>query len=84
MKDYIRNRVLEEAQHMINSKTTIRKTSKTFFVSKSTVYKDMSERLPEINSEIFVQVKSILDTNKAERAIGCGLATRKKYRKCFV
>lgn len=82
--DYVRNRVLEEAQHMINSKTTIRKTAKVFGVSKSTVHKDMTDRLPQMNSEIFVKVKDVLDTNKAERAVRGGLATRRKYRNCFI
>jgi putative DeoR family transcriptional regulator (stage III sporulation protein D) len=82
--DYVRKRTLAEAEHMINLKTTIRGTAKVFGVSKSTTHRDMSEILPRINSEIFIQVKSVLDVNKTERAIRGGLATRRKYRNCFV
>lgn len=82
--DYVRNRVLKEAQHMIALKTTIRSTAKVFGVSKSTVHRDMTNKLPQMNSEIFIQVKNVLDNNKAERAVRAGMATRRKYRNCFI
>ena len=66
MKDYIEERVLEVANYIIDSKATIRKTAKIFGVSKSTIHKDMTERLPKINPAIAKEVL-ILDLNKSER-----------------
>lgn len=80
MKDYIEERVLEVAHYIIDSKATIRKTAKVFGVSKSTIHKDMTERLPKINPQIAEEAKEILDYNKAERHIRGGKATRMKYK----
>ena len=80
MKDYIEERVLEVANYIINSKATIRKTAKVFGVSKSTIHKDMTERLPKINPQIADEAKNILDYNKAERHIRGGKATKLKYK----
>lgn len=80
MKDYIEERVLEVAKYIIESKATIRKTAKIFGVSKSTIHKDMTERLPKINPQIAKEAKSILDYNKAERHIRGGKATKMKYK----
>lgn len=80
MKDYIEERVLEVAKYIISSKATIRKTAKVFGVSKSTIHKDMTERLPKINPQIAGQTKQILDFNKAERHIRGGEATKMKYK----
>lgn len=80
MKDYIEERVLEVANYIINSKATIRKTAKVFGVSKSTIHKDMTERLPKINPQVADQAKNILDFNKAERHIRGGKATKMKYK----
>lgn len=80
MKDYIEERVLEVAQYIIDSKATIRKTAKVFGVSKSTIHKDMTERLPKINPGIAEEAKNILDLNKAERHIRGGKATKLKYK----
>ena len=80
MKDYIEERVLEVAQYIIYSRSTIRKTAKVFGVSKSTIHKDMTERLPKINPDIAEEAKSILDLNKAERHIRGGKATKLKYK----
>ncbi|HEY8890905.1 MAG TPA: sporulation transcriptional regulator SpoIIID [Clostridium sp.] len=80
MKDYIEDRVLEVAKYIIESKSTIRRTAKVFGVSKSTIHKDMTERLPTINPQIANQAKTILDLNKAERHIRGGRATRLKYK----
>lgn len=80
MKDYIEDRVLEVAKYIIGSKATIRKTAKVFGVSKSTIHKDMTERLPKINPQIAKEAKSILDYNKAERHIRGGKATKMKYK----
>lgn len=80
MKDYIEERVLEVANYIIDSKATIRKTAKVFGVSKSTIHKDMTERLPKINPSIAQEAKNILDLNKAERHIRGGKATKLKYK----
>ena len=80
MKDYIEDRVLEVANYIIESKSTIRRTAKVFGVSKSTIHKDMTERLPTINPQIANEAKTILDLNKAERHIRGGKATRLKYK----
>ena len=80
MKDYIEERVLEVAQYIIDSKATIRKTAQVFGVSKSTIHKDMTERLPKINPQIAKEAKNILDFNKAERHIRGGKATKMKYK----
>lgn len=80
MKDYIEERVLEVAHYIIDSKATIRKTAKVFGVSKSTIHKDMTERLPKINQAIAQEAKYILDMNKSERHIRGGKATKLKYK----
>ncbi|WP_291636517.1 sporulation transcriptional regulator SpoIIID [Clostridium sp.] len=80
MKDYIEDRVLEVAKYIIDSKATIRRTAKVFGVSKSTIHKDMTERLPTINLQIANEAKTVLDLNKAERHIRGGKATRLKYK----
>lgn len=79
MKDYIEVRVKEVANYIIDTKSTIRETEKAFGVSKSTIHKDMTERLPKIDSEISEETHSILEINKAERHIRGGIATKNKY-----
>ena len=79
MKDYIEERVLGVAKYIIDSKSTIRKTAMAFGVSKSTIHKDMTARLPKINPIIAKEAKHILDLNKAERHIRGGKATKMKY-----
>ncbi|AAK80802.1 MULTISPECIES: sporulation transcriptional regulator SpoIIID [Clostridium] len=80
MKDYIEERVMEVAKYIIESKATIRKTAKVFGVSKSTIHKDMTERLPQINPQIAELAKGVLELNKAERHIRGGKATKMKYK----
>jgi len=80
LKDYIEDRVLEVAKYIIESEATIRKTASVFGVSKSTIDKDMTERLPKINAQIAEEAKNILDLNKAERHIRGGKATKMKYK----
>ena len=80
MKDYIRKRVLDIGDHILASKHTVRQTAALFGVSKSTVHKDMIERLPQINKRLAAKVRCVLELNKAERHIRGGEATRKKYR----
>lgn len=79
MKDYIEQRVLDIARYIIESDATVRKTANVFKVSKSTVHKDVSERLEKIDFSAWEQVKNILDKNKAERHIRGGIATKMKY-----
>ncbi len=81
MKDYIEDRVLELAQYILENKSTVRKTAKKFNISKSTVHKDVTERLQQLNGELASKVNDILKTNKAERHIRGGIATKEKYRK---
>lgn len=79
MQDYIERRVLEISRYVLESKGTVRQTARIFGVSKSTVHKDLTERLPRINDVMFQKVREILEVNKAERHIRGGEATRKKY-----
>ena len=80
MKDYIEERVLELAGYIIETGATVRAAAKKFRISKSTVNKDITERLLEINPGLAAQVKTVLDNNKAERHIRGGLATKEKYQ----
>jgi len=80
MKDYIRKRVLDICDYILESKQTVRQAATVFGVSKSTVHKDMIERLPSINKRLASRVRHILEVNKAERHIRGGEATRKKYK----
>ena len=75
----IEERAINLAQYIIDSKDTVRGTAKKFGISKSTVHKDVSERLLEINPILAVEVRKVLDENKAERHIRGGLATKLKY-----
>ncbi|MCG8515277.1 MAG: sporulation transcriptional regulator SpoIIID [Halanaerobiales bacterium] len=80
MKDYIRERVIEVAHYIYETKATVRQTAKIYGVSKSTIHKDVTERLLRIEAELAERVKQILEFNKAERHIRGGEATRKKYQ----
>ena len=80
MKDYIEERVLELAGYIIETGATVRAAAKKFRISKSTVHKDITERLLEINPGQAAHVKTVLDNNKAERHIRGGLATKEKYQ----
>ncbi len=79
MKGYIEDRVLELAEYLISNKSTVRETAKKYGISKSTVHKDIAERLTNINPAIAAQAKEIMDLNKAERHIRGGNATKQKY-----
>lgn len=81
MHDYIKDRAIKIGQHVIVTRETVRKIAKEFGVSKSTVHKDLTERLPEINPELAAQVKEILEYHKAIRHLRGGEATRLKYKK---
>ena len=79
MKDYIELRAIEVGRYIIDSKATVRKTATKFGVSKSTVHKDLTERLPQIDHHLAEEVRDILDINKSERDIRGGMDTRQKY-----
>lgn len=79
MKNYIEQRVLEIANYCLNNNATVRESAKRFGISKSTVHKDITERLPELNHELYEEVKKVLETNKAERHLRGGEATKQKY-----
>ena len=79
MQNYIRKRAVKIAYHILQTSNTVRQTAEVFGISKSTVHKDVSERLPRINRDLAEMVRCILDKNKAERHIRGGEATRQKY-----
>ena len=79
MKDYIEERAIEIANYIIEERTTVRQAAKKFGVSKSTIHKDVTDRLVQINPTLASQAREILDLNKSERHIRGGLATREKY-----
>jgi len=77
----IEERVYEFALYIIENKSTVRKTADYFGISKSTVHKDLSDRLKHIDKALYFKVKEILNFNKAERHIRGGMATKEKYSK---
>ena len=79
VKDYIEERAVEIADYIIETKATVRQTAKKFGISKSTVHKDCTDRLLQINPSMARAVRSVLDINKQERHIRGGLATKEKY-----
>ncbi len=79
MRDYIWRRVLDVSSYIAGTGSTVRETAGVFDVSKSTVHKDVSERLPQIDSRLAKRVRDVLERNKAERHIRGGEATRRKY-----
>ena len=78
-KFYIEERAVDLAHYIIDTGDTVRGAAKKFGISKSTVHKDVSERLKKINPALFLEVRTILDENKAERHIRGGMATKLKY-----
>lgn len=80
MKGNIEQRACDLATYIIDNKATVRMAAKEFNISKSTVHKDLTERLKQYNRPLYIQVKAILDQNKAERHLRGGIATRKKYK----
>ena len=80
IKENLEQRAEELALYLIENQTTVRAAAKKFGISKSTVHKDISERLPLYNRSLWLQVKALLDENKAQRHIRGGLATRRKYK----
>lgn len=81
MADTIEDRARELAVYMIENGATVRSAAQHFGISKSTVHKDLSQRLPYCSKVLYQQVRSILDENKAQRHIRGGMATKAKYKK---
>ena len=79
-RDYIEERAARLATYIIENKSTVRDAAKKFAISKSTVHKDISDRLRQFNLTLYAQVKEVLEENKAERHLRGGMATRRKYR----
>lgn len=79
MKEYIEERAVNIARYIIDNNATVRQTAKKFGISKSTVHKDVAERLLHINPGLAKQARIVLDINKSERHIRGGMATKEKY-----
>ena len=79
MKSYIEERAVEIAKYIIDNNATVRQTAKQFGISKSTVHKDVTERLSQVNPTLAREARKVLDVNKSEHHIRGGLATREKY-----
>lgn len=79
MKDYIEERAIKIAEYIIENGATVRQTAKAFGVSKSTVHKDVTDRLMQINPTLAKEARQVLDVNKSERHIRGGMATKEKY-----
>ena len=79
MWDYISDRVIKEAEYIIESGSTVRAAAAHFSISKSTVHKDVTERLKDTDIELFEKVREVLDKNLSERHIRGGMATKNKY-----
>ncbi len=81
MKGLPEERAVMLARYIIDNGATVRQAAAQFGVSKSTVHKDVTERLRQISGPLYLSVKCILDKNKAERHIRGGMATKEKYRR---
>ena len=81
MADTIEERACELAVYIIENGATVRSAARHFGVSKSTVHKDITQRLPQYNHNLYNQVRIILDENRAQRHIRGGMATKEKYKK---
>ena len=79
MKSYIEERAVEIANYIIQNNATVRQAAKKYGISKSTVHKDCTERLMQVNPSLAAEVRKVLDVNKSERHIRGGLATKEKY-----
>lgn len=80
--EYIAERAVKEAEYIVGTGATVRACANHFGISKSTVHKDMAERLKDIDASLYAGVRRVLDKNLSERHIRGGMATRQKYLKC--
>ena len=81
MKGIVEERAIELGEYIVEHDATVRKTAKKFGISKSTVHKDVAQRLKYVDPQLYQKVKAILDENKAQRHIRGGIATKLKYQK---
>ncbi len=79
MRDYITERVILEAKYIAQTGATVRKAAEVFRLGKSTIHKDMVERLKHIDKELYELVQKVLQTNLSERHLRGGMATKRKY-----
>lgn len=79
MKEYMEQRVIDIGNYIVEHGATVRQAAGAFSVSKSTVHKDVAERLPQINRQLAKEARAVLDVNKAQRHIRGGQATKEKY-----
>ena len=79
MKGYIEERATEIARYIIDNNATVRQAAKHFGISKSTVHKDVTERLEQVNPALAAEARKVIDVNKSERHIRGGMATKEKY-----
>ena len=79
MYTYIEERAIEIANYMIENNATVRQAAKNFGISKSTVHKDVTERLEQVNPSLAAEARKVIDVNKSERHIRGGMATKEKY-----
>ena len=80
MKGVVEERAIEPGEYILQNNATVRSAAKRFHISKSTVHKDVSERLQTVNPQLYGQVRHVLEVNKAQRHIRGGQATRRKYK----
>ena len=80
MKGVVEERAIELGEYILQNNATVRSAAKRFHISKSTVHKDVSERLQTVNPQLYGQVRHVLEVNKAQRHIRGGQATRRKYK----
>lgn len=80
MKGNMEDRACALATYIIENRATVRAAAKKYGVSKSTVHKDLQDRLPQFDRCLYLQVKEVLEENKAQRHLRGGMATRKKYK----
>ena len=80
MRETVLDRAVVLGEYILDTGATVRATAKRFHISKSTVHKDVSERLQMVNPQLYGQVRHVLEVNKAERHIRGGMATRRKYK----
>ena len=79
MKTYIEERAIEIANYIIENNATVRQAAKNYGISKSTVHKDVTERLEQVNPALAAEARKVIDVNKSERHIRGGMATKEKY-----
>jgi putative DeoR family transcriptional regulator (stage III sporulation protein D) len=79
LKTYIEERAIEIANYIIENNATVRQAAKNFGISKSTVHKDVTERLEQVNPSLAAEARKVIDVNKSERHIRGGMATKEKY-----